>query len=216
MPQPAAAAEGPHARPSATSSAAKGARREFGLALAAGAAGAGIVLLAAAQAWARASFTPPPPLPASSIAVTGHELVPAAAALGLAALACLAALIATRGVARRASGGLLAAAGALIAIAAVTSVRHAHVAAVAAAHSLGPASAPRLDMEAFPWWAAAAAGGLVIAGTGVLAAWRGTQWPGMSSRYERPGRLRQAGSDPATAWEALDRGADPTVQGGRQ
>ncbi len=188
-------------------------RREFGLVLAVGAAGAGLVLLAAAQPWARASFAPAPPLPASRVSVTGHELVPAAGALGLAALACLAAVIATRGVARRACGVLLAVAGAVIAISAAASVRRAHVAAVASAHSLGPAGRPRLDMAPLPWWAVAAAAGLVIVAAGVLAAWRGTRWPGMSGRYDRPGRSPQTDDDPATAWDALDRGADPTVPG---
>ncbi len=224
MPSPASRAPGPPATPPATPTAAAGVtspavtrvRRELSLVLAAGAAGAGLVLLAVAQPWARASFAPVPPLPASHVTVTGHELVPAAGALGLAALACLAALIATRGVARRVTGALLAVAGAVIAIGAAASVRPAHVAAAAAAHSLGPASAPRLAMAAFPWWAAAAAGGLVIVATGVLAAWRGTRWPGMSGRYDRPGGLPKAGSDPATAWDALDRGADPTVRGGGQ
>jgi uncharacterized membrane protein (TIGR02234 family) len=148
--------------------------------------------------------------------VTGHELVPAAGALGLAALACLAALIATRGMVRRAAGALLAAAGAAIAIAAATSVGRAHVAAVAAAHSLGTARVPRVALAAFPWWAVAAAGGLVIVVTGMLAVWRGTRWPGMSSRYDRPGGSRRAADDPAMTWDALDRGADPTVRGGRQ
>jgi uncharacterized membrane protein (TIGR02234 family) len=191
------------------------ARREFALVLAAGAAGSGIVLLAAAQAWARAAFAPPPPLPASHVAVTGHELVPAATALGLAALGCLVALVATRGMARRAVGILLAIIGVIIAVAAATSVGHAHLAAAAAAHSLGPASSPRLEMAAFPWWAAAAVGGIVLAAAGVLAAWRGTRWPGMSGRYDRaPAQAR--GGDPAAAWDALDRGADPTVRGGQQ
>ena len=110
------------------------ARRELSVALAVGAAGAGMVLLAAQQPWARASFAPaPPPLPTSSITVTGHALLPAANALGLAALACLAAVIATRGVVRRVVGMLLALLGLLIAVPATMSVRPAHVAAAAAA-----------------------------------------------------------------------------------
>ena len=71
-------------------------RREFVLVLLAGAVGAGLVVLAARQAWAHAIFTPPKPLPAQDIAVTGQQLVPLASALALAALACLAAVIATR------------------------------------------------------------------------------------------------------------------------
>ena len=77
-------------------------RREFVLVLLAGAVGAGLVVLAVRQAWAQAIFTPPRPLPAQDISVTGQQLVPLASALALAALACLAAVIATRSVTRRA------------------------------------------------------------------------------------------------------------------
>src|SRR5258708_23489485 len=87
-------------------------RREFVLVLLAGAAGAGLVVLAARQAWAQAIFTPPRPLPTQDFSVTGQELVPLASALALAALACLAAVIATRSVVRRAVGALLAVLGA--------------------------------------------------------------------------------------------------------
>ena len=81
-------------------------RREFVLVLLAGAVGAGLVVLAARQAWAHAIFTPPRPLPAQDIAVTGQQLVPLASALALAALACLAAVIATRSALRRGAGVL--------------------------------------------------------------------------------------------------------------
>jgi uncharacterized membrane protein (TIGR02234 family) len=194
------------------------ARREFGVTLAAGAAGAGIVLLAAAQPWAHALFVPAPPLPNSSVTVTGHELVPAANALALAALACLAAVIATRGALRRVAGVLLALLGVLIVAAAPVSVSHAHVAAAAAARSIATAAPAHLAMAAFPWWAVAAAGGLVIVCAGALAAWRGPRWPAMSGKYDRPGGppppAGGASRDPAAAWDALDRGADPTVPRG--
>src|ERR1700738_2696973 len=102
-------------------------RREFVLVLLAGAAGAGLVVLAVRQAWAQAIFTPPRPLPAQDISVTGQHLVPLASALALAALACLAAVIATRSVTRRAVGALLALLGA--AAAAAVSLRVAAAAA---------------------------------------------------------------------------------------
>src|ERR1700746_3120937 len=83
-------------------------RREYGLALLAGAVGAGLILLAVRQRWAQAVFTPPKPLSPQVIDVSGADLVPLAGALALAALACLAAVIATRGVLRQAAGVLLA------------------------------------------------------------------------------------------------------------
>ncbi|MGE5287850.1 MAG: Trp biosynthesis-associated membrane protein [Micromonosporaceae bacterium] len=216
-------------------------RRSLMLAIVAGAAGAGLVLLAAQQRWARVSFAPPPPLPASTVVVTGQDLVPAAGALGLAALACLAAILATRGLARRAVGVALAVLGAVAGLAAAGSAGTAHVAATAAARSMGPRGVPRIAMDTFPWWVVAMAGGAVIVAVGLAAAWRGTRWPGMSSRYERavvdetgpatsrpgdqapgdqaPGQARDPArdpaGDPATVWAALDRGADPTVTGER-
>ncbi len=84
------------------------ARREYALALVLGAAAAGLVVLSARPGWARVRTPAPPPLHASSVTVTGQDLIPLAGALGLAALATLAAVIATRGLARRLTGVLLA------------------------------------------------------------------------------------------------------------
>src|ERR1700674_2038242 len=107
------------------------ARREFVLVLLAGAAGAALVVLAVRQAWAHAVFTPPRPLPAQDITVTGQQLVPLASALALAALACLAAVIATRSVLRRAAGVLLAVLGAGAAAAVMAGLRASAVLAAA-------------------------------------------------------------------------------------
>ena len=98
----------PAARPLGTRRPAAGARREYLLTLLAGAVGAAVVLLAARQDWARVVTIEPRPLPASRLGVGGQDLVPAAGALGLAALAGLAAVLATRGLLRRIVGGLLA------------------------------------------------------------------------------------------------------------
>src|SRR5262245_30549532 len=77
------------------------ARREYALCLAIGAAGAAIVLLAVRQGWARVLTVAPAPLPATSVTVTGQDLVPVAGALGIASLAGLAAVVATRSRLRR-------------------------------------------------------------------------------------------------------------------
>ena len=98
----------PAAGPLGTRRPAAGARREYLLTLLAGAVGAAVVLLAARQDWARVVTIEPHPLPASRVAVSGQDLVPAAGALGLAALAGLAAVLATRGLVRRIVGVLLA------------------------------------------------------------------------------------------------------------
>jgi len=207
-------------------------RREFGLVLLAGAVGAGLVVLAVRQAWAHAVFTPPRPLPAQDIAVTGQQLVPLASALAVAALACLAAVIATRSVLRRAVGVLLAVLGAATAAAVLASLRVSAVLAAARASALsGPlggsttggtpsggavheivvAGPGQVILAGAPWRAAAVAGAIAIVLVGVATAWRGPRWPVMSARFERssPGRSRD--TDSASMWESLSRDVDPTV-----
>ena len=209
-------------------------RREFGLVLLLGAAGAALVIFAVRQAWAQAVFTPPHPLPAQDIAVTGQQLVPLASALALAGLACLAAVIATRSVARRVAGVLLAALGVGAAVAAGAAVSASSVLATArgdaasgalggsttggtspggASHAIVIAgSAGHAVMSGAPWPAAAIGGAVAIAAAGLATVWRGPRWPVMSARFDRPGqRPRPRMTDSASMWESLSRDLDPTV-----
>jgi uncharacterized membrane protein (TIGR02234 family) len=227
----------PVAGPLGTRRPAAGARRQYLLTLLAGAVGAAVVLLAARQDWARVVTIEPHPLPASRVAVSGQDLVPAAGALGLAALAGLAAVLATRGLVRRIVGGLLAVFGVAI-IASVSlpvtaaQVRGAAVGATTAqagsvpgGSTVGSGTTPgsggsglaglslasHVEMAAFPWRWAVLAGGLLVLVAGLLVAWRGTRWPVMSSRYDRPASQKPpAGADPASIWESLSQGLDPT------
>ena len=208
-------------------------RREFGLVLLLGAVGAALVVFAVRQTWAQAVFTPPRPLPAQEISVTGQQLVPLASALALAGLACLAAVIATRSVARRVAGALLAVLGAGAAVAAGAGVRASAVLAAAqadaAAGALGGSttggtspggashaivvagSSGHALMTGAPWPAAAVAGAAAIVLAGLATVWRGPRWPVMSARFDRPGqRPRQRAADSASMWESLSRDLDPT------
>ncbi|MGH3256136.1 MAG: Trp biosynthesis-associated membrane protein [Streptosporangiaceae bacterium] len=182
--------------------------RQFGLALVACVAGAGLVVLALRQAWAHAVFTAPHPLPAQDISVSGQQLVPLASALALAALACLAAVIATRSWARRVAGVVLAALGAGAMVAAVVPIHASAVLAAARAQAASGApggsttsgttsggtahvliiagAAGHAAMTGTPWRAAAVCGGVVIVLTGLATAWRGPRWPVMSARFDRP------------------------------
>ena len=198
------------------------ARRQFALTLLLGAAGAGLALLAVRQGWARAVYVAPRPLPSQSITVTGQDLVPAAGALALAGLACLAAVIATRGMVRRGAGVVLALCGAGTAVAVSGSLSTSSVLAAAATKASSSASvasggtgsttggtspvagavvtggsSAHAVLLGVPWRAAVVAGALAIVAAGLLTAWRGARWPVMSSRYERPGT--QAGSTAAAA-----------------
>ncbi len=214
-------------------------RREFALVLLIGAAGSGLVVLALRQAWAEATFTAPRPLPAQQFSVTGQALVPLASALALAALACLAAVIATRAVARRACGALLAVLGVGAAAVAATGVQASAVLSAArasasagtpggsttsgnspgdAAHAIVIAgSAGHAVMAGAPWRAVAVLGAVMIILAGLATVWRGPRWPVMSARFDRAGQQQagrpRKGADSAAMWESLSRDIDPTVEG---
>ncbi len=224
-----------------------------------GAAGAGLALLAVRQGWARAVYTEPKPLPSQSITVTGQDLVPAAGALALAGLACLAAIIATRGVLRRVAGAVLALCGVGAAVAASGSLSAARIVAAASSKVSSSASVAsggsgsttggsgagssagavvtgdssvHTVLLGVPWRVAVFAGAAALIAAGLLTVWRGTRWPVMSGRYERPaGQPGQTGPavptrrprpgpgsapapaqlDQAALWDSITRGDDPTL-----
>jgi uncharacterized membrane protein (TIGR02234 family) len=212
-------------------------RREYLGVLLLGAVGAVLVLVAVRQDWARVLTIQPRPLPASTAVVRGQDLLPAVGALGLAALAGLAALVATRGLARRVVGGVLAAFGVAIIVSLSMPVTDAQVrgavtgtagtaSSVAGGSTVGGGTTPgggvsgislssHVTMAAFPWRWVAVAAALLIVAAGLLAAWRGNRWPVMSSRYDRPASQpatrRPDAADPAALWESLSQGIDPTV-----
>jgi uncharacterized membrane protein (TIGR02234 family) len=186
-------------------------RKELWLLLLLGAAGAGLVLLALRPAWAHVETAAPRPLPDSVTTVTGLALVPVASALALAALACLAAVLATRRTLRRIAGVLLAGFGVGIAIAVSAGISAADVVAAAStgdqtgsgvtgsdignttgggasqAAGTGVSGFPHhVVFAAFPWRGVAFVGALAVIAAGVLVTWRALELPVMSSRYDPP------------------------------
>jgi hypothetical protein len=188
-------------------------RQELMALLLLGAAGAGLVFLAMRQGWAQVRTAVPAPLPDSVVTDSGQSLLPFADALAFAALASLAAVLATRRLARRATGVLLTALGAAIAAAAASGVSAAAPLAAAAA-SLGPATGSGAGstagsvtegsarggsavpdvtgfhshavLTAAGWQALAITGAVAIMAAGVLVTWRAGRLPVMSSRYDAP------------------------------
>jgi uncharacterized membrane protein (TIGR02234 family) len=211
-------------------------RRELALLVLLGAAGAALVLLAVRQGWAHVDTVAPRPLPASVTTETGQALVPAAAALALAALAGLAAVLATRRMLRRIAGVLLAGFGVGIAVAVSAGISAADVLAAAAVSAGaqtgsgavaasgigsttgggtgqgGSAQAPvsglpsHVVFASFPWRGVAFTGALAIIAAGALVTWRAAQLPVMSSRFDPP--ARPARPRPAAA------AAGPTARAG--
>jgi uncharacterized membrane protein (TIGR02234 family) len=199
--------------------------RRLGYAVLACAAGAGLAIYAATRTWSLQVVTRPG-LPDLRTARTGAEQMPLLVGVALVALAGAGALLATRGTVRRALGGLLALAGVAVA-----------VVAIVGRAGLDPG---RAGAEATVWPVACVLGGAMIVAAGLAAARHGHRWPAMSSRYERgevppppaePGagtgplpaaghtrphtpRDQQADAaiDTRAAWDALDRGDDPTLR----
>jgi uncharacterized membrane protein (TIGR02234 family) len=197
--------------------------RERGLTALLCAAGAGLALLAAGRPWATVkaedAITP------FSQHLTGHDLGGTATALAWAGLAGLAALFATRGRVRSGVGVLIALFGAGVVYGSAAAVQRAHVLSVAGDKSalLKIGAHPALDVNL--WWMASVTGGVLLVAGGLIAAVRGTRWPGMSARYERdgapaarPAPREDAASggasaqDPSALWKSLDRGEDPTAR----
>ena len=209
-------------------------KRQYGYALLAGAVGAGLILLAMRAQWAQAVFTPQKPLSAEVVSVSGNDLVPLAEALALAALAGLIAVIATRGVARRAVGALLALFGAGAGAAVLTAVTAKTVVSVAAGKVASPESAALSGTAAgsttsgssgngavvvsgstghaiingTPWQAAVIVGALLIFAAGLATALRGQDWPVMSARYDAPGARGAASTGAATGQGTAARTSD--------
>ncbi len=156
-------------------------RREYGLMLAVGAAGAVLILLALREVWAHAVYTPPHPIPKQDYAVTGQSLIPLASALAIAALACLAAVIATRGRARRVVGALLAVIGGYAAVTVTAAVTAAAV--LATAQNANPATG------AGTGGGSTTSGASSAAPTGILVS---RHTPGARG-HDRPGLARGSG-----------------------
>ena len=187
-------------------------RRSYAMTLLACLAGAALALYAITRTWS-VHLTPRPGMSSLRAARTGTDLEPWVTGLAVVALAGAGALLATSGWARRALGVLLALAGVGIA-----------VGAVMGRTGLDPGSA---GAGATVWPIACVLGGLIITAGGATAARQGHRWPRMSARYDRkpvpPPRSATpeaavptpedaaAMADHRAAWDALDRGDDPTA-----
>jgi uncharacterized membrane protein (TIGR02234 family) len=184
-------------------------------------------LLAASRVWLRLAAARTAPLPALSVPLTGREVEPLVPAVGVVALAGVVALLATGRRGRLIIGGLLAASGLGMML---RSLPHLAVPAPADARELlldqgratgEPAGATITATVDRVWPVLAALAGAALLAGGLVTVVRCRRWPGMSGRYDRrvrtapapasdAGGIDSAGGD-ASAWEALDRGEDPTA-----
>ncbi|MEG3637201.1 Trp biosynthesis-associated membrane protein [Micromonospora palythoicola] len=175
-------------------------RRELAYAVLLCLAGAGLALWAATRTWVVDVVGRSEPMLLVEER-TGGQLLPWLPALALVGLAGGGAVLATRGRPRRVLGGLLTLLGL----------------AVAAGGGYGLVG-DLGDPVTWQWPALTLLGGLLAAVGGSSTMLRGHRWPAMGARYERrtsrpagtSGPIGGAGT--VEAWEALDRGEDPTVR----
>jgi len=173
---------------------------------------AALLFLGYAQVWVSAVVAEQG-LPSLVVELKGRDVQPAASASAILALAGVAGLVATRRVGRAVTGGLLVLEGLI---------------ALGGALWFGLGSDDRADarrlisdkagvdvqaeLSVRPWWAVVAVGGALVVVVGVLAMLRGGTWPVMGRKYERPeGAATPAAAGPASAWDQLDQGVDPTL-----
>jgi uncharacterized membrane protein (TIGR02234 family) len=157
-----------------------------------------------------------PPLGNLVIDVSGRKVDSMPTALFLVALAGIVAVIATRGLWRRLVGVVLAVAGAValwrsIAARDGLSEHHSWQIVVDKLPSVGPAN-DGVGVSVAQWPILSALLGAFVLVAGVLIAWRGGTWAGMSRRYDAPlDPADAAAKQNASLWTAIERGDDPTV-----
>ena len=179
-----------------------------------------IVIAAFALPWATASVPLVSGLAGSLTEITfaGRELFALAAAMGWVGLAAVAGIFATRGWGRVIIGLVVVGAG-LVTIGASIGFGFDPEPALAGALSGRIGGSPE-QWSSTPWWLFGLIGGIGLAAVGGLTLARGRTWPGLSRRYERAAKTTS--TNPAstnlggpltglTAWDALDRGEDPTT-----
>lgn len=180
-------------------------RREYLLTLGLLAVGGVLGLVARSQTWGSAEVASS--FNATSITVTGGDLAPLVSGAPLVALAAIVLVPAVRTVGRRIAGCVLAALGAammLNVLVVSTDLTDQVYRWIIRTPEIGEQVGPVTTAPSWP--VLAVAGALCMVAAGVLVLLHGPRWPSMGRRYERP-----ASNQPVQAWDALDRGDDPTT-----
>lgn len=166
----------------------------------------GLIVLASTQVFA--TVLPPGEKP---VPVTGQQVAPALAPLGIVLLALAAALTMAGRVARIVLGVVLLLLGAVVVLLTLPNVldplAHTRGAVSTATGLIG--HAPTVG-EGTAWPLVATVAGVLaaLAGFGVLL--RSHGWPTGGNRYRQQGATGPRRSDPVDEWDALTAGADPT------
>ena len=142
------------------------------------------------------------------VSVTGHDVVPALSAIGLALLAMSVALLAARGPLRRIGGLIVVAIGAA-ALAGGFRARNevGHKLAVRVFAS----SAQTVGGSRPAWWLLVVIAGAIAVVAGAATTIGTGRQGGLGARYDAPSATSTAHDAPADPWDAIEQGQDPTV-----
>jgi uncharacterized membrane protein (TIGR02234 family) len=189
-------------------------RRQLTGAVLGSAVAGGLALLAGGQTWVTLSVVRPEPLPPLIAALSGATQAPSVPAAGLVLLAAAVALLAVRGAARLAVGVLMTLSGVALGVAGGRAVAGG---LADAASGIRVGAGERVVEVATAWPLLTALAGVLGLLAGLLVVARGSGWPSMGGRFERTAVAAPPAPAPRTdedrarlAWNALDRGEDPT------
>lgn len=165
---------------------------------------AGISVWVLQRTWVTSSVTEPG-LPIETETVTGATLYPASVAGAWLALACVVAIVATRGRWRSVVGVMVLLAAIATMVAAVAFPLTASIEFASTSLS----SRPNLQVTTSSWWLVTGLCAVAIFACGIAVLRWSSQWRSLSSK--------QAGtaSPELSDWEKLDRGLDPSEPSGR-
>jgi len=175
--------------------------RSAGLSAGAVAAGAIVALVSSSPVWLTVQLK----IAAGQVKLSGGSAAPAAVPLALVAAAGLIAIALVRTWVRRVLGVLVAAAGVGVFIAAVRVLAGPESVARASSKVSGAGDIASVQVGASPYLCLVGAV-LIIAGAIAISLTCG-RWPQPGRRYEREG---VPAGRPTDAWDALERGEDPT------
>jgi uncharacterized membrane protein (TIGR02234 family) len=175
-----------------------------------------MVLFAVGRTWVEITARRASPLPDVTVALSGRDLTPLVAGLGIVGLAGVVGLLATRRWGRLAVAAVVALSGLGVLASSLTwlAAPGAAEAGDLLTESGRAAGAAAVTATAHPGWPLlAATGGVLLALGGLAALVRSRVWPTMSARYETPAARAERPRTDAAVWDALDRGDDPTAAG---
>jgi uncharacterized membrane protein (TIGR02234 family) len=157
-------------------------------------------------------------LPGINSVFSGRQVAPAAVAAALLVLAGSVAVWAVRGAWVRVVGVvLMMASGYLVFVPIAFAIKPELGLAVAMTGATGQSEATLFlgAIVTTSWWIPALVGGLWALVAAIVVVFHRRRWEGMSARYSRaglePGEPKTARTG-AAAWDALDRGDDPTIR----